>query len=69
MSDPRFKTWRKATKSSDGNNCVQVSLDVPETVAIRDSKLGDASPVLVFTADEFMAFADGVSKGEFALPS
>lgn len=51
--------WRKAmfTKSSysQGNsNCVEV--EVERAVRVRDSKLGDRSPVLQFTGRAWRAF-------------
>lgn len=64
MSD-RYRTWRKAQKSNDGNGCVEISFDVDGIVAIRDSKLGDSSPVLEFTKFEFDCLKDGIIKGEF----
>lgn len=33
-------------------------------VKVRDSKLGDKSPILVFTAGEWDAFVAGVRDGE-----
>ena len=38
-----------------------------DEVKVRDSKLGNDSPVLTFTRDEWVAFLDGASKGEFAI--
>jgi hypothetical protein len=35
------------------------------TVFVRDSKLGDDSPVLVFTEDEWRVFRAGMVSGEF----
>jgi len=32
---------------------------------VRDSKLGDSSPVLTFGEDEWRAFQDAVKAGEF----
>jgi hypothetical protein len=59
--------WRTAASCANGN-CVAVAHQ-PGEVWVRDSKLGDASPVLRFTAEEFEAFLDGVRDGEFDLPS
>lgn len=66
---PRYRNWHKATRSNQGNGCVEVSFDVAGMVAVRDSKLGDRSPILEFTDFEFECFADGVLKGEFRKPS
>lgn len=65
MMQHRYGNWRKASKSNDGNGCVELSFDVPGTIAIRDSKLGTDSPILEFTEHEFACFKDGVLKGEF----
>lgn len=58
--------WRKATASGhDGGECVETA-DLPDgTIGVRDSKLGDDSPVLTFTRDEMRAFVQGVRAGEF----
>ncbi len=63
MSDNR--TWRKASASTDGTGCVEVSTNVPGTVALRDSKLGEASPILVFNEHEWDCFREGINAGEF----
>lgn len=48
--------FRKSSYSSDqGANCVEVA-DLPGWHLVRDSKLGDASPVLRFPASEWTAF-------------
>jgi Domain of unknown function (DUF397) len=57
--------WRKSTHSS-ANGCVEVAF-VQDEVAVRDSK-DSASPVLVFTANEWDAFIGGARNGEFELP-
>lgn len=47
--------WHKSSRSANGNNCVEVS-DSLETIAIRDSKLGDRSPILSVGLDQWRAF-------------
>ncbi|MEV0620458.1 DUF397 domain-containing protein [Nonomuraea sp. NPDC050404] len=60
--------WRKAAKSNgQGGACVEVALNLPGIVAVRDSKNPDGA-VLVFDHREWDAFLDGVSKREFELP-
>jgi hypothetical protein len=50
-------TWRKSSHSGgNGGNCVEVASDLPGLIAVRDSK-DRGGPVLVFTADEWRAFA------------
>jgi Domain of unknown function (DUF397) len=57
--------WRKAKASGGtGGNCVEVAPLSGGQVAVRDSK-DRSGPALVFTASEWAAFKDGMSKGEF----
>lgn len=55
--------WRKAEKSQGNGQCVEVAR-LDGMVAVRDSKDPNGG-VLMFTPDEFAAFVDGASKGEF----
>ncbi|MEU4511562.1 DUF397 domain-containing protein [Nonomuraea wenchangensis] len=57
--------WRKATASGGtGGDCVEVAPLDGGRVAVRDSK-DRSGPALVFTASEWAAFKDGMSRGEF----
>ncbi|WP_033442998.1 DUF397 domain-containing protein [Saccharothrix sp. NRRL B-16314] len=47
--------WRKSSYSQSANGCVEVG-STPTAVGVRDSKLGDASPVLSFSPKAFRAF-------------
>ena len=59
--------WRTSSYSaSNGGNCVEVARVPASAVAVRDSKDPDG-PRLVFTPDEWQAFAAGVKAGEFDL--
>jgi hypothetical protein len=59
--------WRKSTRSSpNGGDCVEVADNLPEIVAVRDSK-DQAGPALVFNRSEWQVFVDGVKAGEFDL--
>lgn len=58
-----MSTWRKSSFSDNGS-CVEVT-DLPDGgAAVRDSK-DPTSPVLTFTAQEWVAFVRGVKAGEF----
>lgn len=60
----KYVTWRKSTRSSAGDNCVEVSLAPDGSVGVRDSKNREGG-ILVFTPTEWLAFTDGVRYGEF----
>ncbi|NUP46333.1 MAG: DUF397 domain-containing protein [Catenulispora sp.] len=66
MTAPR-DVWFKAS-ASNGNNggCVEVKV-TDDAVLVRDSKLGDDSPVLNFTHFEWECLQAGMSNGEFDL--
>ncbi|WP_214408156.1 DUF397 domain-containing protein [Pseudonocardia lacus] len=57
--------WHKATFSGGANGgCVEVAT-IPGYIGVRDTKLGERSPVLAFTPTEWKAFLSGVRAGEF----
>lgn len=58
--------WSKASFSNGGaNGCVELNFDIPGWAGLRDSKLGDDSPVMVFNERELSAFIAGAKAGEF----
>lgn len=59
--------WRKSTKSSANGGCVEFA-QVGAHVALRDSQNPDREP-LIFDANEWDCFLDGVGKGEFPVPT
>jgi hypothetical protein len=64
--DLRHAEWYKSSYSANGSTCVEVATNLPDIVAVRDSK--DANgPALAFTADEWRAFILGARSGEFDL--
>ncbi len=63
MIDPSHARWRKSSRSTGDNACVEVAT-VDNLVGVRDSK-DPTGPVLVFTLSEWRAFVEGVHNGEF----
>ena len=57
--------WFKSTYSNTGGNCVEVCTNLPDAVAVRDSK-DRGGPALVFTARQWRSFAAGIKAGELA---
>jgi len=55
--------YRKAAASGGGDNCVEVARSADQ-VLVRHSK-DPSGLTLSYTLDEWAAFLDGVSKGEF----
>jgi hypothetical protein len=56
--------WRTSSFTDNGT-CVEVA-DLPDGGRlVRDTKLGEASPVLQYTGAEWQAFIAGVKVGEF----
>lgn len=57
--------WRKPLLSGDdGGQCVQVAMNLPGVVAVRDSK-DPAGPVLVLTRGAWVSFLGAVRSGVF----
>jgi len=55
--------WR--SRCGGHGSCVEVA-DLPSGgVAVRDSKVADSSPILVFDSTEWSSFVAGVKAGEF----
>lgn len=61
MTEP---TFRKSSYSAD-NGCIELADLGDGLIGVRDSKLGDASPILHFTRPEIAAWLAGTKAGEF----
>jgi uncharacterized protein DUF397 len=65
MADLQGAIWHKSTRSGgNGGDCVEVAVNLPGIVAVRDSK-DPGGATLVFTHTEWTAFLSGVRDGEF----
>lgn len=51
--------WRKSTRSNNGGACVEVATNLPNAVAVRDSKNPDG-PQLTFTPAEWQTFTTAI---------
>jgi hypothetical protein len=58
--------WRKSSYSSaNGGHCVEVALNLPGTVAVRDSKDLGGLPLLL-TRGQWLAFTAAARAGELS---
>lgn len=59
--------WRKSSRSNaNGGACVQVARNLPDAVAVRDSKDPDG-PTLAFAPEQWQSFTSQVKAGHFNL--
>ncbi|MEV4094442.1 DUF397 domain-containing protein [Streptosporangium saharense] len=56
--------FRKSSLSGGGNDCVEVAMNLPGLVAVRDSK-DPSGPTLAFTPAQWRSFIGHVSSGAF----
>ncbi len=57
--------WRKSSRSgANGGQCVEVAVNLPGIVAVRDSK-NPGGAVLAFASGEWSTFLGSVKRGEF----
>ncbi|MFF2557407.1 DUF397 domain-containing protein [Nocardia sp. NPDC058058] len=65
MSETREAHWFKSSFSAGGEACVEAAHMRGGNVGVRDSKLGAASPVLVFDGVVWDQFNNAVKSGLF----
>lgn len=58
--------WRKSTYCANGHDCVEAAQVTTDTVAVRDSKRGSASPMLRFSTSQWSQFTQGIKAGQRA---
>ena len=56
--------WRKSSRSGSSGNCVEVAENLPDVVAVRDSK-DPGGPALLFTPATWQAFIASAKAGTF----
>jgi hypothetical protein len=67
MIDLNAAVWRKSTRSGgNGGECVEVALNLPGIVAIRDSK-DPSGPVLRVRPEAWASFADALRRSQPSL--
>lgn len=56
--------WRKSSRSNQqGGDCVEACTPQADVFQVRDSKLGDSSPIVTITRANFAALVDAVKSG------
>jgi hypothetical protein len=62
-------SWRKSSRCAANGTCVEVAaIHTAATIAARDAKHGDASPVLMFSTGEWRALTERIKSGRLDLP-
>lgn len=58
--------WRKSNRSGTQGECVEVSLNLPDIVAVRDSK-DPNGPKLIFAPRKWASFVTAVREDSFQI--
>jgi hypothetical protein len=56
-------TWKKSSRSGAAGHCVEVRTHGRGEVQVRDTKLGDKSPWLIFSESDWKSFLDEIRAG------
>lgn len=64
MTDLSQAIWRKARRSAQNGGCVEIAANLPNIVAIRDSKRPEGGAHVV-ERDVFAAFLTEVKEGRY----
>ena len=64
MTDLSHAVWRKARRSLNNGGCVEVAVNLPDVIAVRDSKCPEAGAHVVGRA-AFAAFLADTRAGRF----
>ena len=64
MTDLSQAAWRKASRSQNNGGCVEIAANIPEVIAVRDSKHPDEGAHVV-ERDVFAAFVSDVKSGRY----
>jgi hypothetical protein len=64
MIDLSQAAWRKASRSQNNGGCVEIAANIPEVVAVRDSKRPDEGAHVV-ERDVFATFVADVKSGRY----
>lgn len=60
-----YQGWHKSTRSGGGEDCVEQGIDkAAGAVGIRDTKMGNASPILEFSGDQWLTFVADIKANE-----
>ncbi|MFK8844824.1 DUF397 domain-containing protein [Streptomyces sp. Ac-502] len=62
---PHGVRWRRSSRSTAMNNCVETARIGSGLLAVRDSK-NTAGPALLFTTAAWSSFVDGLADSRFA---